>query len=351
MREHIKGWIKAGHKVTLFSSRFTGSKAYEISGGMEIIHSGDQYIEVKFDAFRYWLKNGSKYDLVVDQFHGIPFFTPLYIRKPKLAVLQEVAGKVWFLNEFPFPFNYLVGLLGYLAEPIIFLFYRRVPFMVGSESAKADLIKMRIPAKNITIIPHGVILPKSKIKYQKAKIKTIAYLGALTKDKGVEDAIRCFSLLGKKYRFWIIGRGAPRYQSQLVLLCRKLKIDKRVKFWGYVDTDKKFELLAKSHVLINPSVHEGWGLVNIEANAVGTPVIAYRSAGLVDSVKDGKSGFVVAKNTPDELAKNVKKILSGSRLYKELQRGAVVWSKNFSWVKSKKLSLGLIEVSKKACLV
>jgi glycosyltransferase involved in cell wall biosynthesis len=203
---------------------------------------------------------------------------------------------------------------------------------------------MRIPAKNITIVPHGVILPKTlPTGGQKAKIKTITYLGALAKDKGVEDAIKCFSLLDRNYRFWIIGRGAPAYRKQLKLLFQKMGIADQVRFWGYVSQRRKFELLAKSHLLVNPSIHEGWGLVNIEANSVGTPVVAYRSAGLVDSVNNGISGIIVAKNTPDELAKNIKKILGETKLYEKLQKGAIAWSKNFSWEKSKKMSLKNVE--------
>ena len=85
-------------------------------------------------------------------------------------------------------------------------------------------------------------------------------------------------------------------------------MQKKVKYWGYVSQLKKFELLSRAHLLINSSSREGWGLVNIEANAVGTPVVSYRSAGLVDSVKDGVSGVVVKDNTPLKLAETVDEI-------------------------------------------
>jgi glycosyltransferase involved in cell wall biosynthesis len=347
MHEHLKGWIEAGHKVTLFSSRVKGLPDKETFDGIEIIRKGDQYLGVKIFAFFFWLKNKDNYDFVVDQFHGVPFFTPLYVNKPKLAVLQEVAGKVWFLNEFPFPFNFLVGLLGFIAEPIVFLFYKKIPFLVGSESAKGDLIKFGIPSKNITIVPHGVILLKSDPFPKKEKIKTIIFLGALAKDKGIEDAIKAFSILAKNnYQFWVIGRGSPEYKAYLMSICRKSGIGGKVEFWGFVNQEKKFELLAKAHILINPSVREGWGLVNIEANSVGTPVIAYQSPGLVDSVKDGQSGIICKTNKPDFMAKEVMNLISNENLYQKFRQGAKAWSKNFSWQKSKALSLRLIEKTK-----
>ena len=106
---------------------------------------------------------------------------------------------------------------------------------------------------------------------------------------------------------------------------------------------KKFELLARAHILINPSVREGWGLVNIEANAMGTPVIAYRSPGLVDSVREGESGLICSENTPEDMVDNVKKLFGDNLLYAKLQEGAKRWAGMFSWEKSKKQSLKMIE--------
>jgi len=345
MHEHLKGWFQAGHKVTLFSSRVKELPEKETLDGIEIIRKGDQYFGVKIAGFLYYLKNRRKIDFVVDQFHGIPFFTPLYIKKPKLAVLQEITREVWFLYHLmPFPFNYLLGLLGYLSEPLVFLFYRRTPFMVGSNSAKEDLIKMRIPAKNITIVSHGVIVYQPKPFPDKEKIKTITFLGALAKDKGIEDALKTFSVLAKKgnYQFWVIGRGSPDYKDYLASICKELGIIKKVNFWGYVSQKKKFELLARTHLLINPSIREGWGLVNIEANSVGVPVVAYSSQGLVDSVWDGKSGIIIKGNSFKGLVDAILDILDNEEKYKDLSKGALLWSRNFSWAKSRRKSLELI---------
>jgi glycosyltransferase involved in cell wall biosynthesis len=345
MHEHMKGWAKAGHKVTLFSSRFKNCKDTEVLDGITIIRKGDQYIGVKLNAFFYWRKNKEKFDLVVDQFHGIPFFTPLYVKKPKLAVLQEVAREVWFMNELPFPLNLIVGLLGYIFEPLIFTFYKNIQFMVGSNSAKEDLLNMRIPKNNIVIVSHGVIVEKLEKIPQKEKKKTIAFLGALTKDKGTIDALKVFSILNKKvdYNYWVVGRGSPDFKTYLLTLCEKYGIINKVKFWGYVDNFKKFELLARAHILINPSAREGWGLVNIEANSMGTPVVSYNSRGLVDSVEDNVSGKFCKHNTPVDMANTVIRLLSNKELYNNLIDSSKAWSDNFSWEESTKDSLAVIK--------
>ena len=347
MHEHMKGWISAGHSVTLFSSRFAGGKRKEVLDGVHVIRRGIQYWGVQIlGALYYLFEKHEKYDLVVDQFHGIPFFTPFYVRVPKLAVIQEVAREVWLRNDLPFPFDKIIGIIGYLGEPFIFWFYKRVPFMTGSNSAKEDLQKMGIQSNNITVVPHGVLLEdKPKKLPKKEKVNTVVHLGALAKDKGIEDSIETFGLLNEKgaFQFWIIGRGGGPYLKMLKQKVKELGIEKNTVFWGFVSDKKKFELLARAHVMINPSLLEGFGLVNIEANAVGTPVVGYTSRGLVDSIKDGKSGFLVNPNTPHELAKTLRKVLCSKKGYNNLSRSSSKWSKEFSWTKSKAQSLDLIE--------
>src|SRR3989344_2743543 len=349
MLEHFKGWIKAGHKVTHFSSKMPGLPNKEILDGIEIIRGGYQYLGVVIAGFFYYLKNRQRFDLVVDEFHGVPFFTPLYVKKPKIAVIQEVARSVWFLNPLSWPLNWIVGLIGFFGEPLVFLFYRDVPFMTGSLSAKKDLIKMGISSKSITVVQHGVITrEKAKSeKWEKAKEKTVVFLGVLSKDKGIEEAIRCFAILHQRnptWNFWIVGRSeTPQYGEKMAELVSKLGLSKKTKFWGYVSQEQKFELLSKAHVLVNPSVHEGWGLVNIEANGMGTPVVAYKSPGLVDSVKDGKSGVICLENTLESLAAQVLKIMDDKSFYDSLCKGALEWSSNFDWKKSSALSVSLIK--------
>lgn len=347
MHEHMKGWIEAGHEVTLFSSRFPGSAKEEVLDDVKIIRAGHQYLGVQWAGFLYYLESKDRYDFVVDQFHGLPFFTPLYVKKPKLAVIQETAREVWFLNPLPWPINWIVGIIGYLGEPLLFLFYHNITFMTGSDSAKENISKMGISKKNIAVILHGVIV-KTPIPFpKKEKTATVMYLGVLSKDKGIEDALKCFAALQKRhkaFKFWVTGRvEAQNYNNRIKNLVVKFNLGKNTKFYGFVSQEKKFELLARAHILINPSVREGWGLVNIEANSVGTPVVAYKSLGLVDSVKNGLSGLLCREDTPENLAENVRKLLKDRSLYARLQRGAKKWASKFSWGKSTKLSLQLID--------
>lgn len=345
--EHAKGWVNAGHKVTLFTSSFENCNDEEVIDGVQIIRRGGQAFGVKIEAF-FWYIFGKHdaFDLVVDEFHGIPFFTPLYVRKTKLAFIHEVAKEVWKLNPWPEPFNLIPDLIGSWFEPLIFKWvYRRVMFMTVSKSTSTDLKKWGIKPSLIQVIYNGVELPGNLPRLPKYDPCIVGYLGALSKDKGVEDALMVFSELHQKFpewQFWMIGHGDERILSRLKQLSNDLNISKAIKYWGFVSEAQKFRLLAQSSVMINPSVREGWGLVVIEAAAVGTPTVGYDVPGLRDSIIDGKTGFLSQKNVRSMVEK-VEEILINQKRYQLISKNAVKWAANFKWSKSQHESLKLIE--------
>jgi len=346
--EHAKGWVRAGHSVTLFTSFFRNAKKEEQIEGVRIIRSGEQFLGVKFRAFLWYLfGKHPKFDLVVDEFHGIPFFTPIYVRARKLAFIHEVAREVWKHNFWRKPFNLIPMYFGEFFEPWIFkIFYRKYPFMTVSNSTRSDLERFGIPRRNIYVIENGVKLFLPRKPLSKEPRNTAFYLGAISEDKGAFDVIKVFGEIERKddsWQYWIAGRGTKEYIKKLKELAKTEGIFPKLKIWGYVSDKKKFELLMRAHVLVNPSVHEGWGLVNIEANAVGTPVIGYNVHGLRDSVKHGKTGILVPFGDYRALAAEILSLLRDKNRYERMREKAIKWSKNFSWEKSTKESLELIE--------
>ncbi|MGC9203336.1 MAG: glycosyltransferase family 4 protein, partial [Thermoproteota archaeon] len=108
-----------------------------------------------------------------------------------------------------------------------------------------------------------------------------------------------------------------------------------VKFFGKVSEDDKIELLSKAWVMVNPSVREGWGLNVIEANACGTPCIAYEVPGLRDSIRNEETGLLVKEDGDiEKLAEAMIRILKDEELRMVLSENALEYSKNFSWDKT-----------------
>ena len=345
--EHAKGWVKAGNKVTLFTSFFKGAKKEEIIDGVRIIRKGWEIFDVQFHAFIWYMfETQEKFDLVVDEFHGIPFFTPFFVRVKKLGFIHEVAKEVWRLNPWPKPYNLFPAILGTILEPLFFkLFYKKIQFMTVSESTKQDLISWGISSEKITVVHNGLVVPKKIQLFEKEKQPTLIFLGALSKDKGIEDALGVFSILAKQnkdWKFWVVGKGEKNYLTKLKLQSKKLQIDKQTTFFGFVNEEKKFELLSRAHLLINTSIREGWGLVVIEAAYTRTPTVGYNVPGLRDSVIDGETG-ILCNPDPEVVARETTLLINDKKKYKILQENCKIRSNSFQWNSSVQNSLNLLK--------
>jgi glycosyltransferase involved in cell wall biosynthesis len=130
-------------------------------------------------------------------------------------------------------------------------------------------------------------------------------------------------------RLVVVGDGP--YRGNLESLTRALGMEGFVEFRGHVEPQEKVKLLCQAAVTANPSPKEGWGLTVVEANACGVPVVASRSPGLVDSVRDGETGFLVDHGDVEQLAARIVDILTDGGLREKLSKGALEWGRTFNW--------------------
>lgn len=337
--EHAKAWHKDGAKITWFSSQTSRQASKEKINGIEYVRKGSHYT-VFLWAFLFYLKGklGSP-DIVVDCFHFFPFFTPLYMRNKKiLGVIHEVAGKVWFQNIF-----YPIALVGYFFEPLIIKIYKNRKFITVSGSTKKELSKIGISQSRIYVIENGI---KPTNVVAKRNMNTLLFLGRISKDKGIEDAIEAFKIIHEtlpNLKLKVIGKGENiSYIKKIKGKAKSLGLGKSIDFLGFLTEKEKYRFLGESTLLIHPSHKEGWGLTVIEANSMGTPVVGYNVEGLRDSIIDGKTGILVDSN-PKSLAGGIVKILENMKLYNEYSKNAKDWSRNFTWKKSAAKSLKVIK--------
>jgi glycosyltransferase involved in cell wall biosynthesis len=94
---------------------------------------------------------------------------------------------------------------------------------------------------------------------------------------------------------------------------------------------------------VNPSVKEGWGLTNVEANACGTVCVAADSPGLRDSVKDGVTGLLYPWGDVDALAERVTRLLADPALRRTMETGALAWAASLTWARCGDETLALVE--------
>jgi glycosyltransferase involved in cell wall biosynthesis len=325
--ENAKRWVKKGNDVTLFTSEFNNCKKEEIVDGIRIIRAGKKYSVYK-KAKEYYKKYFSKegFDVVIDEINTIPFFTPKFVKNEKIiALIHQLAREYWFY-ETPFPINF-IGY--YFLEERWLKNYKEIPTVTVSESTKNDLIGLGF--KRIYVVSEGISFKPARKIPRKEKEPTIIYVGRLKRAKRPDHAIKAFEIVKREIKdakFWVVGDGYWREYLRKIAF-------KGVKFFGHVNEKKKIELLKKSWVLVNPSVREGWGINVIEANACGTPAIAYDVPGLRDSIIDKKTGLLVKENgNVEKLAEAIIKILNDKELRMRLSRNALEYSRKFSWDKS-----------------
>lgn len=338
--EMAKQWVSWGNNVIQISAGFDRSKKEEVIDGIRIIRLGQRW-SVHILALFYYLKNlRDKVDVVIDEVHGLPFFAALYAPSKTILFACEVAEKIFF-HVFPYP----IAIFGVMLERIYFIFYRNTPVLAISESTKDDLIKRGFKNRNITVLPMGLTVPKGLKKNSKEKNPTFIYLSRINKQKGIEDAIESFRIIHRAItgsRFWIVGSGVPEYVAKIKNRVRDYGLTPNVKFFGFVSNKHKFELLSKSHILLFPSIHEGWGLVIAEAGMMGTPSAVYNVAGVKDVVKNGARGIVVEKNRPDLLAEAIITKLKNDKLYKQLLDSIRSFEKEIGWEKTARIALSTI---------
>lgn len=341
--EHAKAWVAAGHSVTWLSSKFHGALSREILDGITIVRHGSDKT-IRLIAPLYYLLLKSRFEVVVDEIHGLPFFTPLYVHIPKLAFIHEIADDIWDYM-YPFPLNKF----GKLLERLSFRIYRNVRFWTDSNSTIDELVNYGIARSNCVAISCPII-PTDYVsliqKYAKDVVPTYIFVSRLVRMKGIEEILKAFSFILKEQedaQLWIVGGGDVSYVERLHKMLEEYGIEAHVKFLGKVNNVKKFMLMQKSHILLHASVKEGWGLVVLESASVGTPSVVYNIPGLRDVVKNGKTGIVVSVNSPQELAREALMLYMDKRKYKLFQKNGKKWVQSLRWEDVTKQSLSLLQ--------
>lgn len=125
-------------------------------------------------------------------------------------------------------------------------------------------------------------------------------IGRLVKRKNIQLLLSAVASLGDKAILTVVGDGPER--KGLEKFARKLGLRNRVRFSGFVDERQKMNELRKADVFVSSSIHEGFGIVFLEAMAAGLPIIASSSGGQVHFLREGENARFFASGKKDELA-------------------------------------------------
>jgi glycosyltransferase involved in cell wall biosynthesis len=342
LEEILKRLVQYGHHVDLVCSNYPGGTRTDNTCGIMIHRSGSRFNFNWLAPFAVRrLLNSNRYDVVIEDINKIPFFSPLYQKLPTLVIIPHLFADTIFQE-----INFVLGTYIFLAEKPVPSIYRRNRFMVISKSTAEEVEKRGIPKENIDVVECGI--DKEIYRFDPAvpkfEIPTLLYVGRLKKYKNIETPIKAMPLIRNSIpnaRFIIIGSGD--HQPDLQRLAQTLNLDNAVEFKGFIPQTEKISYLRRSHILVYPSLKEGWGLTNIEANACGTAVLAARVPGLKDSVDEGNSGLLFDFGNVDHLAELAGRMFKDDTLRRGLEMGGLRWAANFSWDKTARATEGILE--------
>ncbi|MGH7156696.1 MAG: glycosyltransferase family 4 protein [Candidatus Saccharimonadales bacterium] len=193
--------------------------------------------------------------------------------------------------------------------------------------------------ENIKYIPNGVDLklyhpPKKRLPLNGPDTKTVVYVGRLEDRKGVDLLIKAFAELVKEMPhvyLTIAGEGKQRRQLEDLVETEKIE---NVNFLGFVSDEQKRHLMGNADLVCSPAMYgESFGIVPLEAMAMGAPVIAGNNIGYKVVVKGiGRIGLVDAKSTSD-FANRMSVILSEPPVQNMLRRWGVDEAKQYDYPK------------------
>lgn len=330
LHELAKHWVKFGNKVTLLTGGYPGSPREEFIDGVKIIRFGSTYSSFCLLPFYYLIKlNSKKYDFLVDVAHGIPYFVRLLTRKPVFLIVHHDHTRLWETE-----FNKVVSKLGiFLEQKVTPWVYKNDLVFTFSEGDRARLLGLG--HKEVTAIAPGIDAVKyfQNKKVKKAPHPLLLYLGRIRKYKRVDLLIDMFPKIKKEFtksKLVIVGDGQDK--GRVMSMVRKRKLEEDIVFLGYIsDVDLKRKWYQKSWLLLFPSMMEGWGFVVFEAALCGTPTVGFKAPGLVDSVKNGQSGYLA--DSKKDYLKAILRLLKNKKEREILSEGAYNYASKFTWEK------------------
>lgn len=271
-----------------------------------------------------------KPDLIFSPTHYIPRFSPV----PRIVTIFDLS----FLH---FPEMFKKQDLWQLKNWTKFSAENADHIITISNFSKQDIIqKYGVNKEKITVACPGFDEEVFK-KTGKTQDNYIIYIGTIQPRKNLVRLIEAVSRI-ENLKLLIVGktigegRGGWKYQ-EILETPKKLGVEDRVKFLGFVPTEDLPDLLSGSLAFVLPSLWEGFGIPVLEAMACGVPVIVSNVSSLPEVV--GKAGLLIDPYSVDQIEQVMRTIVLDKKLRQKYSKAGLLRAQKFSWSKMAKVVL------------
>lgn len=174
----------------------------------------------------------------------------------------------------------------------------------------------------------------------------IIYIGTIQPRKNLVRLMEAFARVAGKLELVIVGKAGGEGRQgwmydDILQTPKRLNIEERVKFLGYVATEDLPPLLSGALVYILPSLWEGFGIPVVEAMACGVPVIASNVSSLPEVI--GGAGFLVDPYSLDQIEQAIRFVVTDKKIRQKYSKAGIEQAKKFSWDKMAKTVLAVFE--------
>ncbi|MFB6145532.1 MAG: glycosyltransferase [Candidatus Nanohaloarchaea archaeon] len=332
LRETLSRLADEGHSVHLFTAMYPGAEKEEILDGVHVHRFGRENStnEIMVNTLGQIKLNYLIQKLRPDVVYGVkspfPWF-PLTRRK-KVTAFHHLNEEVYF-ESLDFPLDWL----SYAYERLGVLTSKFEEVISVSPSTTDDLVEKGLEREEITEIRNGVNHEKFDAGF--GEKPRVLFLGRLDEGKGADRIPEIYESVveqyGEDFQLDIAGTGWRK--DDIEEFASK---HENVEYHGFVSEEKKQELFEKAWVKIVPSRREGWGLTVMEANAAGTPVVAFDNGALSHSVKQGETGQLVQNPHFQEFGQKVAELLKDEEQRHEMSENARSWAIKHDWEQTTK---------------
>jgi glycosyltransferase involved in cell wall biosynthesis len=333
----LSAWAEAGLDITLTTSSVPEARAIARRDGYRVVRRAGRYAVFPRTMLSGALGRLGSGDGLVEVWNGMPFFSPLWARCPRVTFLHHVHAEMW---KMVLPRG--LAALGYtiehqLAPPI----YRKSRIVTLSSSSKSEIVdRLGIPAERVTVCPPGVD-PRFSPGGERSESPLVVAVGRLVPVKRFEMMVEALVRVKRRHpdlEVVIAGEGYER--PMLESLIRDRGAASWISLPGFVDDDDLVALYRAAWVVASSSLREGWGMTVTEAGACGTPSVASRIGGHRDSVIDDRTGLLF--DDPEGMGDALDAVISDEILRKRLGIGAFEHASQFSWDASARGALAVL---------
>ena len=322
--EVLRRWAAAGLDIVLRTSAAAGRPARSRRHGYEVIRRGSRFTVFPRTGCAEVFGRMGRSDALVEIWNGVPWFSPVWYRRPRVTIVHHVHGPMWD-QMLPAPLASMGRALEARIAPYV---YRRGATVTPSESTREELVELGFDAGRVAAVPNGVeerFTPGGR----RSPTPLVIAVGRLAPVKRFHLALQAAAAARQNVpdlRLRLVGDGP--LASELHRWVADHEATGWVEFAGYVERDRLVDEYRQAWVVLSASLAEGWGLSLTEAAACATPAVATNIRGHRCSVVDGETGLLAP---PEGLGEALRTVLTDDALRWRLGSAAEARARTLTW--------------------